>query len=733
MPCLPYRRIMPESLPDIIIGIDLGTTNSLVAVCDEHRPRTIDDARGRALLPSVVRFETGPDGELRTVVGHAAADRAVEFPTTTVSSVKRLMGRSLADAAADLPYLSYRVVEGEHNTARVWVPLPSPKHERSDPDRAPRASEGSGVALVGPDPSLARGALSDAMGSAETGRIVSPQEVSAIILRELAARATDALGVPVRKAVVTVPAYFDDAQRQATRDAGRLAGLEVVRIVNEPTAAALAYGLGMGKNAEPRTVVVFDLGGGTFDVSVLRITPGIDAPNGGGGGDAAPDQPAFYQVLATAGDTHLGGDDIDNALVRLLSDRMRAQLGEDTPALEGLDPATRKALSQFARAIKHKLSEAEEAPVRIDIAGRGVFETVVTRAQLEEMMGAWVDRAIECCARAMREAGLDEPRAQAREPSARAEGSSNPTPPKETGAEAFPTGAGAFQPPDAVILVGGSTRIPLVQQRVGEFFRVEPYTALDPDRVVALGAAVQAGIMSGVTKGALLLDVIPLSLGIETAGGAVAKLIVSNSTVPARAAERFTTSVDGQTSIKIHVLQGEREMVEHCRSLGVFELRGLPPMPAGVPKLEVEFLVDAGGVLHVTAVEQRTGKRAQLQVVPNHGLSRAEVERIEQESVTHARDDMQQHRVADLVVNCTLDLKWIGDQLAKHGDALEPAYREELVAQIAALREMVERAKADWRGADADEMHSTKERLDRASLRLQEIAITASLQKESGE
>ena len=269
---------------------------------------------------------------------------------------------------------------------------------------------------------------------------------------------------------------------------------------------------------------------------------------------------------------------MDNALVRTLSQQMRAQLGDDTPALEGLDPATRKALSQFARAVKHRLSEDTAAPVRIDIAGRGTFETVITRDQLEALMHDWIDRAIDCCRRAVRDAGLPSP----------TEGI------------------------DAVIMVGGSTRIPLVQQRVGELFGTQPYTALDPDRVVALGAAVQAGIMSGVTKGALLLDVIPLSLGIETAGGAVAKLIVSNSTVPARATERFTTSVDGQTSIKIHVLQGEREMVEHCRSLGVFDLRGLPPMPAGVPQLEVEFLVDAGGVLHVTAQENRTGKRAQL-------------------------------------------------------------------------------------------------------------------------
>ena len=342
-------------------------------------------------------------------------------------------------------------------------------------------------------------------------------------------------------------------------------------------------------------------------------------------------------------------------------------------------------------------------------------------------MAGWVERAIECCRRAVREAGLDEPRAQARGSSARAEGSSSQKNPTH-GSESRAT---LSQEIDAVILVGGSTRIPLVRRRVGEFFGMEPYTALDPDRVVALGAAVQAGIMSGLAKGALLLDVIPLSLGIETAGGAVAKLIVANSTVPSRATERFTTSVDGQTSIKIHVLQGEREMVEHCRSLGVFDLRGLPPMPAGVPQLEVEFLVDAGGVLRVTATEKRTGKRAELQVVPNHGLTREEVDRIEAESFTHAREDMQQHRVVDLVVNSRLDLKWIGEQLDRHGAALEPAYRDGLHAKRDHLAGLLARAEADWRAVNADELARAKQDLDTASVRLQEVAIAASLRDDA--
>lgn len=630
---------------DVIVGIDLGTTNSLVAVCDERGPRVLEGADGDSLVPSVVRYE--PDdaspGGVRTVVGRDAKDHAVEFPERTVVSVKRLMGRSVADARADVPYLSYRVVEDGHAQARVALRL----DERTE-------------------------------------RVVSPQEVSAVILRDLRARAEHALGRAVGRAVVTVPAYFDDAQRQATRDAGRLAGLEVVRIVNEPTAAALAYGLGLGRARPAETVVVYDLGGGTFDVSVLRLTPG----EGEGG-------TSFFQVLSTAGDTRLGGDDVDHMLVSLFVREIRAMMGSaggDQDDLSEFPPGTRRALKMFAESVKCRLSEADSASVAIGINAGRVYERVVTRAELESLIGPWVERTMRACDRAMRDAG-----------------------------EAVAGGV------DAVVLVGGSTRIPLVRARVGERFGLEPYTALDPDRVVALGAAVQGSILAGTTRGSLLLDVIPLSLGIETVGGAMAKLIVRNSTAPARATEMFSTSVDGQVSIRLNVLQGEREMAADCRSLGVFELGGIPPMPAGVPQVEVEFLVDANGVLRVSARERRSGKRASLQVVPNHGLTREEVERIEAESFAHAREDMTRHRVVDLVANSRLDVKWIGERLERHAGELEPAYRDALRDRLEELRAMAERAGADWRSVDPGEFQRAKQALDEASVRLQEVAIAASL------
>lgn len=623
---------------DPIVGIDLGTTNSLVAWADPARglsPKVLTDAQGGGgLLPSVVRF--GADGRIEAV-GEEARGRASEFPEFTISSVKRLMGRSIADAAADLPYFSFRVVEGPNRTARIALP-PGPRG----------------------------------------GREVSPQEVSAVILRALKERASRWLGVEVRRAVVTVPAYFDDAQRQATRDAGRLAGLDVVRIINEPTAAALAYGIGVTtKQAE--TIAVFDLGGGTFDVSILSVIPSESVE---GGSD-------FFQVLSTAGDTHLGGDDVDQMIVRRLLD---AEAESSKPRVS---PSDRARLRSIAERAKLHLSDHEIADIAFELDG-AASKTTMTRSEFETMIGPWLERAIECCRRALRDARL--------------------------------------APGDIskVIMVGGSTRIPLVRRLVGEFFGTPPYVALNPDEVVALGAAVQGSIMSGLRSDALLLDVIPLSLGIETVGGAVAKLIVRNTTVPARATEMFSTSVDGQTSIKLHVLQGEREMVADCRSLGVFHLRGIPPMPAGIPQVQVEFLVDASGVLSVSAVERRSGKRADLQIVPNHGLTREEVERIERDSVVHAREDMARHRIVDLIANSRLDLKWIGERLEKLGGHVPVEYAADLRKRIDELARLVAAAERDWTGVNPDAFHTAKEALDRESVRLHEISIAESLRGDQG-
>ena len=634
---------------EIILGIDLGTTNSLVAIADAAGPRVLSPQETEPIVPSVVRYERTPDGVI-AVVGETARDGAIEFPRTTVASAKRLMGRSVADCAHDRAYLGYDLVAGEHDTARIALPL-------DGPDAPPT--------------------------------IISPQEVSAAILAELHRRAEAALGRPVAKAVVTVPAYFDDAQRQATRDAGRIAGLEIVRIVSEPTAAALAYGLGTdrdsARNTGVRHVAVYDLGGGTFDVSILRITPTT------GSGDSA--DTAFYQVLSTAGDTHLGGDDIDHAIVQLISEGIGVQIGSDTV----LPAESRRAIAAFARAVKHRLSDEDSASVRIDLGGGDAFERTITRDEFETMISPMVDRTIDACVRALRDAadGLD--------------------------------GASL----DAVVMVGGSTRIPLVRTRVGAFFGLEPYTAMDPDTVVALGAAVQGAILAGVHRGSLLLDVIPLSLGIETQGGAVAKLIMRNSPVPSRATEMFSTSIDGQVSIKLNVLQGEREMAGDCRSLGEFHLTGLPPMPAGIPQVEVRFLVDANGVLSVDATEKRSGKRAGIQIVPNHGLTEDEVDRMEADAFAHAREDMTRHRVADLVVNTRLDLKWIGERFEKYANKLAADDRDALSAAIERARGFVAKAESDWSSVPPDALHDAKETLDRLSVPLQEIGIAESLKAET--
>ncbi len=615
------KTTMPPADP--IVGIDLGTTNSLVAYCFESGPRVLGGGAGGAMVPSVVRFHA--DGH--ATVGDAARRDRAAHPRETVASAKRLMGRSARETAEFARGFSVPLVEGPRGIAALDV---------------------------------------------GGGRVVTPQEVAAEVLRELRAIAEADLGVAVRRAVITVPAYFDDAQRQATRDAARIAGIDAVRIVNEPTAAALAYGIGQTRRAE--RIVVYDLGGGTFDVTVLDIVPSEQA---GTGADC-------FQVLATAGDTALGGDDVDRAI---------AQRWIDSDATRALGEHDRAALIEAAERAKVALASADRAEVSVALAA-GARMHALTRAELDELCAPLVARTLDACARAMRDAQ---------------------------------TTAGEI---DRVVLVGGSTRLACVRAAVARFFAKDVYTALDPDRVVALGAAVQAAIVAGGRRDLLLLDVIPLSLGIETVGGAIAKLIMRNSPVPARAHEHFSTSKDGQTNVRIHVLQGERELAEHCRSLGTFDLRGIPPMPAGIPQIDVSFTIDQNGVLSVKAREKRSGTEASIQVVPSYGLTQDEVDRIERESVEHARADMTVHRVIDLRVHSELDLKWIGEALARVRTRLDPAYVAELERAMAEVRTRCEAAARDPRSVVADDFHRAKQALDVLSMRVHEAAIAETLRRE---
>ena len=606
---------------DPIVGIDLGTTNSLVAYCFDSGPRVLGGGSGGAIVPSVVRFH--PDGIV--TVGDAPRRARAAFASETVASAKRLMGRSARETAEFARGFSVPVVEGPRGIAAFAI----------------------------------------------AGRTVTPHEVAAEVLRELRTVAEADLGTQVRRAVITVPAYFDDAQRQATRDAARLAGLEAVRIVNEPTAAALAYGIGQTRRAE--RIAVYDLGGGTFDVTVLDIVPGEDA---GTGADC-------FQVLATAGDTALGGDDVDRAVAR--------RWIEADPALAAADH-DRAALVEAAERAKVALSDVAAVRVEAGVSA-GVRTLALTRAELDAVCAPLVARTLEACARALRDA-------------------------QTTVAEI-----------DRVVLVGGSTRLACVREAVARFFGKEPYAALDPDRVVALGASVQAAIVAGGRRDLLLLDVIPLSLGIETVGGAVAKLVMRNSPMPARAHERFSTSKDGQTSVRIHVLQGERELAEHCRSLGTFDLRGIPPMPAGIPQIEVAFAIDQNGVLSVTAVERRSACEASIQVVPSYGLTQEEVERIERESLENARADMTLHRVIDLRVHSELDLKWIGEALARVRTALDPSYVADLERAMSDVRERCDAAARDPRSVEPDAFNAAKQALDRLSMKVHETAIADTLRR----
>src|SRR5574337_1224643 len=549
-----------------IVGIDLGTTNSLVAYMDGDFLKVIPDAEGRVLLPSVVAFTS--DGVL---VGDAAKRQLVRKPAQTIYSVKRFMGKGYADVREELTYFPFQ---------------------------------------VRPSQEIVRIRVGD--------REVTPPEVSALILRALKERAEAHLGEPVTQAVITVPAYFNDSQRQATKDAGRIAGLEVLRIVNEPTAASLAYGLHRLKDG---TAAVYDLGGGTFDISILRVKDGV------------------FEVLATNGNTHLGGDDFDRAVVEWLLADIRTRHGADLSQ----DLEAMQELRLGAEAAKCRLSFEERTTFTLPLPQHGfTYRRETTRAELEALIEPFVAQTLGPCRLALADAQLRADQIH------------------------------------EVVLVGGSTRVPLVRRRVEELFGKTPHSQLDPDEVVALGAAVQAQILAGGITDMLLLDVTPLSLGIETLGGIVSVLIPRNTTIPTMAKEFFTTSVDGQTTVDMHVLQGERELARDNRSLARFDLAGIDPMPAGMPKIEVTFLIDANGILQVQAKEIRTGKAASIEVKPTYGLTEDQVERMVEESFAYAEADVnarlliETRNEADTVIRAT-------ERALKQGGHLIP---EDEVARI---------------------------------------------------
>jgi len=609
-----------------IVGIDLGTTNSLVATMEGDAPMVIPGVDGSNLVPSVVALDpiAATGGRPTVTVGNSARKALIQTPERVIYSVKRLMGRSMEEIQEELKLF--------------------PFHLAKDLE-------------AGEVPRIQLGELR-----------FTPPEISAYILRQLKRNAERFFGSPVTQAVITVPAYFNDAQRQATKDAGRMAGLEVLRLVNEPTAAALAYGLDRAKEG---TIAVYDLGGGTFDISILKLHDGI------------------FEVQSTNGDTHLGGDDIDNLLLAIALNEIHAEHGVDLRLHPGAVQAVRKAAIEA----KIQLSTEPAAQFDIELPNGDRYQREIPRAVFEMLIEPVLKRTAGPCKQALTDAGIT---------------------PEQI---------------DEVVLVGGSTRIPAVRQLVDQLFHLsargkKPHTELNPDEVVALGAAVQADILAGASKSTeemLLLDVTPLSLGIEALGGTVARIIQRNSTIPASATEHFTTGVDGQTNVAIHVVQGERELAADCRSLARFDLKGIPPMSAGLPRIEVKFLIDADGILHVTALEQRSGKAAQIEVKPTYGLTDEQVESMILDSFDNAEADFAKR----LLIEARSEAETILSAVERAPQS--PAWALLRGEEQAAITEAHDRLTVIRHGEDAAAIREATLALDQATRRFAELMMDAAI------